>query len=505
MNAALDTETSNANANANAGDGEISISRRIWQLAGENPTGVVFRHIGLDGSEPAFTWPMLDRRASQLAGALADRGLRYGDRLGLGLRNSPQFVFSALAAWKLGAVPVPVRWDVPDWELDKLRKVISPKIYLGPADLPWIDATDRAEVPNLPDIVSPHINGICSSGSTGTPKIIMPEKRGLYDPRYAGPIMQNWRPVSRPQTILVLAPMYHTNGFVTQFSMLSGDQLVVMEKFDAARVADVLERYRITTFTATPTMLQRIADLPDIDGRDLSSLDWILQGAAPMPPSLVHRWATLIGAERIVMAYGMTEALGLTAIRGDEWMTHQGSVGRGMGGTELRILGDDLRELPSGEVGQIYLRAPVTYGGGYRYLGDAPRLRGTEDGFQTAGDMGYLDPDGYLYLSDRRVDMIITGGANVFPAEVEAALIDHPAIADVVVIGLNDPEWGRRVHAVIEPADPANPPTTDDVIAYAKNRLAHYKAPKTVEFVAAIPRSEATKVNRGALVAARGG
>jgi bile acid-coenzyme A ligase len=139
------------------------------------------------------------------------------------------------------------------------------------------------------------------------------------------------------------------------------------------------------------------------------------------------------------------------------------------------------------------------------YLGGAPLLRGTDDGFETAGDMGYLDDDGSLYLVDRRVDMIITGGANVFPAEVELALIDHPQIADVVVIGLRDEEWGRRVHAVIEPRDPASPPSRDDVVRFAKARLAPYKVPKSIEIVYSIPRSAATKVNRGALVEARGG
>ena len=128
----------------------------------------------------------------------------------------------------------------------------------------------------------------------------------------------------------------------------------------------------------------------------------------------------------------------------------------------------------------------------------------TTDGFATVGDMGWLDEDGYLYLADRRVDLIVSGGANVFPAEVETALIDHPGIADVVVIGLRDEEWGRRVHAVIEPRDPAAPPTLDDVVAFAKSRLAAYKVPKTIEIVEAIPRSAATKVNRGALVAQRG-
>ncbi|WP_049807170.1 class I adenylate-forming enzyme family protein [Pseudofrankia inefficax] len=482
---------------------DVSLGRRIRELAAEGSADPVYRHIALDGTEPAFSWPELDRRSSQLAAALSARGLGHGDRLGLGLRNSPRFVFSVLAAWKLGAVPVPVRWDVPDWELDRLRAVIEPRLYLSPADLDWIDATADDDPPDLPDVVAPHVNGICSSGSTGTPKIIVSGRRGVHDERFAGPLMANWRPVPRPQTVLVLAPMYHINAFATLFSLLSGDRLIVMEKFDAARVAAVIERHRVTTFTATPTMLQRIADLPGVERRDFSSLDWILQGAAPMPPSLVHRWAGLIGADRIAMAYGMTEGLGLTAIRGDEWLTHEGSVGRGLGGTELRVLDVDGAARPTGEIGEIFLRSPGN--DGYRYLGDAPRLRTTEDGFQTAGDMGYLDADGFLYLVDRRVDMIVTGGANVFPAEVENALIDHPGIADVVVVGLRDPEWGRRVHAIVEPADPADPPSAAELIAYAKNRLAHYKAPKTVEFVGAIPRSEATKVNRGALVAARGG
>jgi bile acid-coenzyme A ligase len=484
-------------------ESEVTNARRIRQLAAERPEEIALRHIALDGAEPAYTWEWLDRRSTQLAAALIDRGVGQGDNLALGLRNTPQFVLAVLAAWKVGAVPIPVRWDVPDWELARIRDVIAPRVYLSTADLDWIDATEKDPVPDLPDAVSPQVNGICSSGSTGTPKVILMSRPSLYDPGLAIPFALTWGPVPRPQTILVPAPMYHANGFVTLHNLLGGDRLVVMEKFDAARVVDVIERHRISTFTATPTMLQRIADLPGIEHRDLSSLDWIMQGAAPMPPSLVHRWAGLIGAEKIVMAYGMTEGLGLTALRGDEWMAHQGSVGRGYAGTEVHILAPDGAELPAGELGEIYLRSNVS-GGGYQYLGDVPRLKTRPDGFQTAGDMGYLDADGYLHLIDRRVDLIITGGANVYPAEVEAALIDHPAIADIVVIGLRDPEWGRRVHAIIEPAHPDDPPAAADIISYAKSRLAPYKVPKTIEIVDAIPRSEATKVNRGALVQARG-
>ncbi len=483
--------------------GEVSFARRVGHLADERPDEQVCRHIAVDGQERVLTWHDLDRRSSQLAGALAGRGVRLGDRIALGLRNSPQFVLSALAAWKLGAVPVPVRWDLPDWEQARVREVIAPRVHLGPEDVAWIDATGELDVPVLPDATSPQVSGICSSGSTGTPKVILSERPALYDPALGTPFMEGWRPVALPQTILVPAPMYHTNGFATLYSLIAGDRLVVLERFDAARAVDAIERHGITTFTATPTMLQRVADLPGVDDRDLSSVDWILQGAAPMPPSLVHRWAGLIGADRIVMVYGMTEGLGFTALRGDEWMAHQGSVGRGIRDTEVRILDAEGRDLPAGEIGEIYLRSPMSVG--FRYLGDAAPRGVTDDGFSTVGDLGYVDPDGYLHLVDRRVDMIVTGGANVYPAEVETALVDHPAIADIVVVGLRDADWGRRVHAIVEPIDAAAPPTEGDVIAYAKSRLAAYKVPKSVEIVEAIPRSEATKINRRALVDARGG
>ncbi|HWC36569.1 MAG TPA: AMP-binding protein [Mycobacteriales bacterium] len=480
-----------------------SQASRIGAVASARPDAEGFRIVRLDGSEDAVANAWLDRRSSQLAGALADRGVGHGDRLGLGLRNSPELVLAAFAAWKLGAVPVPVRWDLPDWELSRLRDVIAAPVFFTSEDIPWIERTEDLAVPDLPDAVSPHLQGICSSGSTGTPKIILSAMPGVFNPMYSTPMAENWMAIERPQRILVLAPMYHVNAFTTLHNLLAGDELVVLEKFDATRAVELIEKRRITTFTATPTMLQRMADVPGIDDRDLSSLVWIQQGAAPMPPSLVHRWAGLIGPEKIVMAYGMTEALGITALRGDEWMKHEGSVGLGLRGTEIRIVGDDGVDLPAGEIGEIYLRAP-NYGGS-TYVGDVPQLKETADGFRTAGDMGYLDEDGYLYIADRRVDLIISGGANVFPAEVEHALIDHPQVADVVVVGLRDEEWGRRVHAIIEPTDAADPPSFEDMAAYAKARLAAYKVPKSIEIVDSMPRSEATKVNRARLIEARGG
>jgi bile acid-coenzyme A ligase len=483
---------------------EVSIARRIADLVVERTDDVVLWFIAADGAEAAFTWPELDRRSAQLAGALAERGLGYGDRLGIGLRNSPHFALAALAAWKLGAVPVPMRWDLPAWELERLRAAIDGKVHLGEDDVAWIDSTAERDVPELADVISPQANGICSSGSTGLPKVIVSNRTGVYNPLLGTPFAEFWgRVIPRPQTVLVLGPMYHVNGFWSLQSLLAGDNAVVMERFDATRVVDIIERYRVSTFYCTPTMLKRIADVPGIEHRDLSSIEWICQGAAPMPPSLVHRWVALIGAERLHMAYGMSEGLGTTAIRADEWMDHEGSVGRPTRDSEVRVLDSHGNPVAPGEIGDIYLRSPLY--GGSTYLGGAAQPKMTDDGFCSVGDVGYLDADGFLYVVDRRSDLIITGGANVYPAEVETALIDHPKVADVVVIGLKDDEWGRRVHAIVQPADPADPPSFEELRAYAKDRVHPYKVPKSIEIVDEIPRSAATKVNRGALLEARGG
>jgi bile acid-coenzyme A ligase len=336
------------------------------------------------------------------------------------------------------------------------------------------------------------------------PKVIVTTRPAVYDPLFTTPFAEAWgTTIPRPQVVIVLGPMYHVNGFHSLFSLAGGDHVVVMEAFDAARVVDVIERHRVSTFNCTPTMLKRIADLPDIDDRDLSSIQWICQGAAPMPPYLVRRWAELIGPEKLIMAYGMSEGLGICAIRGDEWMEHEGSVGRPNAATEVCILDADGNALPTGEIGDIYMRS-VAYGSS-TYMGGAAQPPTTSDGFCSVGDLGYLDEDGFVYLVDRRVDMIISGGVNIYPAEIESALIEHPKVRDVVVIGLKDDEWGRRVHAVIEPADANDPPTLDEIRAYAKERLHAFKVPKTIEIIDAMPRSSATKVNRGALVDARGG
>lgn len=479
----------------------VPFGLRLQQLAHELGDQPAVTTLAPDGTTRTLSFAELEGRANQWGRALAAAGADAGSLVALAIPNSQELVLAALGCWKIGAVPVPMRWDLPDWERSRVLGVIEPAVIVDEQSRTALaDKADGQSTEPLPTVVPPTVNGICSSGSTGLPKVILNLTPALWTPLLSTPFLAAWTSVDVPQTILVPGPMYHTNGFAPLNNLLGGDRLVVLEKFDAAMVVDAIERYRITNFTATPTMLSRIAALPGIDRRDLSTVVWILAGAAVMPHALMHTWFKLLSPEKIVMAYGMTENLGLTALRGDEWLAHPGSVGRGFRDTEIRILDPQRNPLPPGELGEIYLRAPMS--AGYRYLGGAPPLPSTSDGFRSAGDLGHLDADGYLYVADRRADMIITGGANVFPAEVECALAEHDQIADVVVIGLSDPQWGRRVHAVVQATAPL---TEQQVIDFAKTRLAAYKVPKTVEFVDEIPRTAATKINRSAMIEARGG
>jgi bile acid-coenzyme A ligase len=483
----------------------VPFGEQLRRLAQTDPDLVALTMVSPSGAESRFTLDQLDRGANQWARTLATRGAHLGTLIGLGIPNSVEFILAALGCWKVGAVPVPMRWDLPTWERTRLLETLGAAVVVDEDNREELAADVQTQPQTaMPEAVSPMQNGICSSGSTGLPKIILNTRPAEWTSALSEPFAAHWAAVSRPQTILVPGPMYHTNGFNPLLYLLGGDRLVVLEKFSAAAVLDAVERHRVTNFTATPTMLARIADVPGAAQRDLSSVEWIMQGAAAMPPDLLRRWFDLLSPEQVVMAYGMTENLGLASLRGDEWLRHPGSVGRGFRETEIRILDERGAAVPMGDIGEIYLRAPMN--DTYRYLGGAAiPVTPTADGFRSAGDLGRLDEDGYLYIADRRTDMIVTGGANVFPAEVENALIAHPDIVDVVVLGLKDAEWGRRVHAVVQLAVGKNATSGNDVIQYAKGRLARYKVPKTVEFVDEIPRSAATKVSRSAMLEARGG
>lgn len=473
---------------------------RVRVLAEGHPDVVAVTFCAEDGTERSVTWAELDARSNQVARVLTRRGVGLGDRFGIMLRNSPEHYFCSFAAWKIGAVPVPMRWDLPAWELERVLAVLDAAYVLERADGSLEESlSESAAAP--PEVTSPHTVGLLSSGSTGTPKIILRLAPAIFDPASPPhPLVANYGPISDPQRVLVPAPMYHSNGFMSNTQLLNGDRVVVLERFDARRILDVINAHRVSGFVATTVMLQRLERDPFVDECDFSQIEWLMHGAAPLPDWLAQRWIQLVGRNRFFVCYGSSEVIGTTFARGDEYLAHPGTVGRGANGTEIRIYGPEDVLLPAGEIGAIFTRMPS--GILASYIGSAP-IPVTDDGFGSVGDLGWLDGDGYLFLADRRDDLIITGGANVFPAEVEAALSDHPDVADVVVIGLPDPEWGRRVHAIVQPRDPEACVNKADLVTHAKTRLAPYKVPKSIEFIDQIPRSEAFKVNRGRLIEER--
>jgi bile acid-coenzyme A ligase len=244
--------------------------------------------------------------------------------------------------------------------------------------------------------------------------------------------------------------------------------------------------------------MHRIWSLPSTlrEGADLSSLEAVWHMAAPCPPWLKIAWMEWLGPERIWELYGGTEGIGTTVIRGDAWLERPGSVGQALEGTRLAILDDAGRECAPGVIGEVCFDVPVAP---YRYLGGEPRRRGSS--WQSLGDVGHLDADGFLYLADRRDDLILRGGANIYPAEIEAVLDRHPQVASSAVVGLACPELGQRVHAIVQPSGALS---LEDLHAFCATHLAKYKLPESYEVVLSPVRDDAGKVRRSRLRAERG-
>lgn len=334
-----------------------------------------------------------------------------------------------------------------------------------------------------------------SGGSTGRPKLIVAAVPAVIE--YVGPAGPGLR-IFPGETFLCTGPLYHNGPFTfSMTALLTGGHVVVMERFDAAYSLELIERYRVTYMYLVPTMMTRILRLPDEErlSRDMTSLRTAYHLAAPCPPHIKEAWIDWLGPEVIHELYAGTEAQAVTMISGTEWLEHRGSVGRVTMG-HMRILGPDGEELPPGEIGEVFMRSmddrPT-----YKYVGAEARQR---DGWDSLGDMGWMDQDGYLYLADRQTDMILVGGANVYPAEVEAALEEHPAVHSACVIGLPDEDYGNVVHAIVETRTEI---TDDELRSHLASRLVSYKLPRTFERTGEPLRDDAGKVRRSALREAR--
>jgi bile acid-coenzyme A ligase len=292
---------------------------------------------------------------------------------------------------------------------------------------------------------------------------------------------------------LVCGPLYH-NGPFTQSMMgiFLGHHIVVLPRFDPVAALEAIETYRVEWVNLVPTMMLRmwriLADHPN--RYDLSSLKLVWHMAAPCPAWLKEEWMCLVGEDKVMELYSATEAVASTVISGREWKEHRGSVGKPVNG-KMRILDSEGRGVLTGEIGEIFMRGEDNTPPPYHYIGAESR---TINGWESFGDLGWFDRDGYLYLSDRRTDLILSGGANVYPAEVESALLEHPSVESCVVIGLPDDDLGQRVHAVIQTR---NSVSDDELREFLFERIVGYKIPRSFRFVSEPLRDDAGKIRRG--------
>jgi bile acid-coenzyme A ligase len=438
----------------------------------------------------------LDRSTNRLARAYAERGVGVGDYVTMVLPNSIEWIQVAVACWKLGAVPQPLSARLPDAELAGLLELRPPKLLVGRErlELPSVSA-GFAPDPALsdepmPEAVSPVWKAMGSGGSTGRPKLIESGGDSRIPAAIGYPLGAQEGDVT-----LVPVPLSHNTGFTTAtIALLMRHHLVLMSRFEPEKFLRLISDHRVTFLTTVPTIMQRA--LPfyhnNPEAFDLSSLRRFWHLGAPCPPAIKQAWIDLLGPEKVWELYGGTELQALTFISGDQWLTHRGSVGVVVAG-EMKVLDDDGNPCPPGEVGEIYLRPSPGSAPTYRYVGATAKSR---DGWDSLGDLGYFDADGFLYISDRRVDMFTVGGRNVYPAEIEAALSEHPDVLSCLVVGVPDDDLGQVPYALVQAGAELNQQTLQ---AFLHDRIAGYKVPVTIEFVDAPLRDDAGKARRSAV------
>jgi bile acid-coenzyme A ligase len=298
--------------------------------------------------------------------------------------------------------------------------------------------------------------------------------------------------------VLIPGPLYHNGPFIWAMTgVFNGCTVVVTTRFDAEETLRLIEAFRIDSIYLVPTMMQRIWNLPtEVRTRyDVSSLKVLWHLAAPCPVWLKEAYIDWLGADVIWELYGGTEGQGSTVISGTEWLAHKGSVGKPVPTCEMKIVGENGATLPPGEVGEVYMRPKMGPGTTYRYIGATAKA--IEGGWESLGDMGRMDEEGYLYLSDRQTDMILVGGANIYPAEVEAAIDAFPGVRSSAVIGLPHADLGNAIHAIVDA--PHDEVSQEELLRHLDERLVRYKIPRTFEFVNEPLRDDAGKVRRTAL------
>ena len=478
----------------------IPLSRITAHWAAQRPEQVVIYHEGA-----TITWEELERTTNVLARAYDSFGVGQDDLVTIALPNGIEFFQATIACWKTGATPQPVSARLPQFERDQIIDLGQPKLVVGvPAGThPDFQTLPRGFKPDegwpdapLPVQIASSYKVMTSGGSTGRPKLIASTDPAVFDDS------KNRLQIEQNGCMLIPGPLYHNGPFVWATSaFFHGNQLVITTRFDAEQTLRLIQNQKVDIVYMVPTMMQRIWSLPEAvrTAYDLSGLRVLWHLAAPCPVWLKEAYIKWLGADVIWELYGGTEAQGGTIITGPEWLEHRGSVGKPNPTCEMIIVGEDGARLPAGEIGEVYIRPAQGLAMTYRYIG--AEAKALEGGWESIGDMGYFDEDGYLYLADRRADMILSGGANVYPAEVEAAIDAYPGVRSSAVIGLPHHDLGNAVHAIVDA--PGHTIDEEALLAHLATRLVRYKIPRTFEFADEPLRDDAGKVRRKALHQAR--
>lgn len=482
-------------------------------------------------SGTVVTFGELEARANRLAHYFREHGLREGDVVAILMENNEHIHAVMWAARRSGLYYVPINTHLTPAEAAYIVDNSGAKAIVGSAALTDVLSGLGSELPNgLPDIlliadgdldgwrrypqavadqpdtpIDDEMDGDLlqySSGTTGRPKGIkreLPHVPPSETPGMMAALVGFWM---HPDAVyLSPAPLYHTAPSVWSMQVQAGGiTTVVLEKFDAEGTLDAIQKHGVTHGQFVPVMFTRMLKLPESvrNSYDLSSLQRVMHAAAPCPveikKQMIDWWGPIVDEY-----YASSEAIGATLITAEEWLTHPGSVGKAMTNV-VHILDEDGNELPPGQAGEIYFEG----GQDFEYLNDAEKTASSRDshGWKTVGDIGYVDEDGYLYLTDRRHHMIISGGVNIYPQEAENMLVVHPKVMDAAVFGVPDDEMGQSVKGVVQTVDPsdATPEFAEELLSWLRERLSHYKCPRSISFEEQLPRTDTGKLYKQELI-----
>ncbi len=467
----------------------------------------------------SLTFAELNARANRVANVLKSLGVNVGDRVAIIVHNSIEGIEVGAACTKIKAIQVPVNYRLREREVAYVLNDSEAKVVVAGPELVGVVERARAEVQGQPTCIAIggqapagwlHYEEVVhassetmpvvgeaslgssmsyTSGTTGNPK-------GAYRPNGVSfeavvGVVQAFE-LRDADVHLLAGPLYHSapNAFVS-LQIFLGATTVILPKFDAVEALRLIERHRVSTTFMAPTLLQRLCDVPDEIAKafDTSSLKTLILGAAPCPHILKVRAIERFGPV-LWEFYGATETGFVTILRPEDQLRKTGSCGTIVAGQEIRLLNDAGEEVPDGVPGEMWVRNTSLAQYFKKPEATARNMRGS---FFSVGDIAYRDSEGYYFICDRKIDMIISGGVNIYPAEIEAVLSAHPAIADVAVIGVPDPHWGESVKAVVS-LRPGTDATQEELIAYCAERIADYKKPRSVDFVDELPRNAAGKL-----------